>query len=157
MAIPTSPFVGGVLRGFMVLPPFFASTPASGAAITFALSPSGPLSVFSLFISLDLIDMAAKLKFPDPKDYPEKDPLVFCPNERMIGLYNQATGSSAVKMAKKLNAWFVDAAIQAGWAGCRTLPTVQSKHGAGCVLLNPRRTTRQKTTLTIQFDQDIPD
>ena len=37
MAIPTSPFVGGVLRGFMVLPPVSSSAPASGAAITFTL------------------------------------------------------------------------------------------------------------------------
>jgi hypothetical protein len=49
MAIPTSPFVGGVLRGFMVLPPVFASTPASGAAITFTFSKEMSDFIISFF------------------------------------------------------------------------------------------------------------
>jgi len=82
-----------------------------------------------------------KLKFPDPKDYPAKSPVVLCPTERVIGLYNQATGKTAQRVAKHMMEWFVGQAKQHGWAGCRFLPTVQSRHSAGCMLLNPQSVT----------------
>lgn len=81
--------------------------------------------------------MSNKLKFPDPKDYPAKDPVILCPADRAIGLYNQETNSHAVKIAKKLKIWFIQEAKQKGWIDCRFVPEVQSKHGAGCILLNP--------------------
>jgi hypothetical protein len=98
--------------------------------------------------------MGKKLKFPDPKDYPEKTPLIFCPNDRMIGLYNQATGEKRKRMAKKLNEWFIQESKKNGWIGCKTLPEVQSKHGAGCILFNPRLVKIERQTILITHNQD---
>ncbi|MEI6084445.1 MAG: hypothetical protein WCS70_09110 [Verrucomicrobiota bacterium] len=78
-----------------------------------------------------------KLKFPETKDYAAKEAIVLCPSDRVIGLYNQATGKSAERIAKKMKEWFVATAKQKGWVECQFVPEVQSKHGAGCVLLNP--------------------
>jgi hypothetical protein len=78
-----------------------------------------------------------KLKFPVPRDYPAKDPVVLCPTERVIGLYKQATGKTTKRIAKKITEWFAAEAKKHEWADCRFLPTVQSRHSAGCILLNP--------------------
>ena len=78
--------------------------------------------------------MANSLKFPLPEDYKPKDPAVFCPAKRVIGLYNQSTSVPAKKIAKKVRKWFTDEAHGKGWAGVSFLPEVQSQFGAGCIL-----------------------
>lgn len=78
-----------------------------------------------------------KLKFPVPKDYPAKDPVILCPAERVIGLYNQETGNTATRVAKKMKEWFSEEALKKGWAACEFPPEVQTKHSGGCILLNP--------------------
>lgn len=93
-----------------------------------------------------------KLKFPDVKDYPAKDPVVLCPADRVIGLYNQTTGKSAVRIAKNLKDWFNKEALSRGWAACRFVPEVQSKHGAGCMLLNPLSVTVSLHKIEINLD-----
>jgi hypothetical protein len=92
-----------------------------------------------------------KLKFPKPDEYQANTPLIFCPAERVIGLYNQATGKDAKKMAKKLKEWFIKEAKSKGWAGCHVVPEVQSKHGAGYVLLNPPSVSISINKVTIVF------
>ena len=82
-----------------------------------------------------------KLKFPDPRDYAAKDPVVLCPADLVIGLYNQETNSDAKRIAKNLKTWFENEAVSRGWAACKFVPEVQSKHGAGCMLLNPLSVT----------------
>ena len=94
-----------------------------------------------------------KLKFPDPKDYPAKNPVVLCPADRVIGLYNQATGNNAERIAKKLKEWFEKEAILKGWASCRFVPEVQSRHGAGCMLLNPLSVTVTLHKIEIHLDK----
>jgi hypothetical protein len=98
-----------------------------------------------------------KLKFPAPKDYPAKDPVVLCPTPRVKGLYEQETGTKSKRVAKNMTKWFVDEAKKHGWAGCRFLPTVQSKHSAGCILLNPQLVTItfQKITINLPKDDDV--
>jgi hypothetical protein len=93
-----------------------------------------------------------KLKFPDPKDYPAKDSVILCPADRAIRLYNQATGLKAKKIAKKLTEWFVAEAKNKGWAERRFVPEVQSKHGAGCILLNPLSVTINIHNIVIKVD-----
>lgn len=73
-------------------------------------------------------------KFPDPQDIPPKHPVVICPGERVIALYNQETGESAKRISKSVRGWFQDQAFEKGWAGVHFLPEVQSLHGAGCLL-----------------------
>ena len=95
-----------------------------------------------------------KLKFPDPKDYPAKNPVVLCPTTRVKGLYDQDTGKTSTRVAKQMMKWFVDEALKHGWAGCRFLPTVQSKHSAGCMLLNPQSVTITLHQITINLPKD---
>ena len=81
-----------------------------------------------------------QLKFPDPADYAAKDIVVLCPAERVLGLYEQETAIKAQRIAKRVKEWFTEVATNKGWAGCRFVPEVQSKHGAGAILLNPLTT-----------------
>jgi hypothetical protein len=76
----------------------------------------------------------AKLKFPNPRDYKPVHPAVMCPSERVIGLYNQDSGDTAERIAKKVRKWFFAESAKQGWAGVHFIPEVQSNHGAGCVL-----------------------
>lgn len=82
-----------------------------------------------------------KLKFPNPNDYAAKHPVALCPADRVLGLYEQETGKSAKRIAKKVKEWFSAEAQQKGWAACQFVPEVQSAHGAGAVLLNSAKIT----------------
>ena len=81
--------------------------------------------------------MAKRLKFPEPKHYKPEHPAVFCPAQRVIGLYTQDSGNTAKKIAKRVRTWFSNEAHRRGWAGVHFLPEVQSNFGAGCVLWRP--------------------
>ena len=81
--------------------------------------------------------MPRKHKFPEPQDYAAKDPVILCPADRVVTLYNEATGKDARRLAKKMKEWFVEEALRKGWADCQFPPEVQSKHGGGAILLNP--------------------
>lgn len=93
-----------------------------------------------------------KLKFPEIKDYAAKDAVILCPAERVIALYNQATGKTAQRIAKKMKVWFIAEAKQKGWIECRFVPEVQSRHGAGCALLNPLSVKVTVNQIIIQLD-----
>ena len=80
-----------------------------------------------------------RVKFPSPMDYKAADPEILCPAERVIKLYNQDSGDTAKRIAKKVRKWFTATAIARGWK-VRFLPEVQTKHGAGCVLSRPGET-----------------
>ena len=90
----------------------------------------------------------AKLKFPRPKDYAAKEPAILCPADRVLGLYNQDSGSTAARIAKKVRAWFASQAGQQGWAGVHFLKQVPSTHGAGCVLWRPPAQINVNVTIT---------
>ena len=94
-----------------------------------------------------------KLKFPEPKDYPAKDPVILCPAERVVGLYNQATGKNAKRVAKKMKDWFAAEAGSKGWVKCQFPPEVQSKHSGGCILLNPLSVKVTVNQIVIQQPQ----
>jgi hypothetical protein len=85
-------------------------------------------------------------KFPDPKDVPPKHPVVICPGERVLALYNQNTGENAKRISKGVREWFQDEASRNGWSGTHFLPEVQSMHGAGCLLT--ARGTQEVTDIT---------
>ena len=73
-------------------------------------------------------------KFPNPQDIPPKHPVVICPGELVIALYNQETGENAKRISKVVRTWFEEQAFAGGWVGVHFLPEVQSLHGAGCLL-----------------------
>jgi len=82
---------------------------------------------------------------------------MLCPGERVIGLYKEATGKSAVKIAKTVKAWFREKAAEEGWASVHFLPEVQTNHGAGCILWLPPLTVNvkvlvKKTTLVFEAE-----
>ena len=79
----------------------------------------------------------AKIKFPTPRSCKLKDRAVLCTAERILTLYNQATGKDAKRISKNVKKWFASEALLQGWAGGHFLPEVQSGHGAGCVLFVP--------------------
>ena len=95
-------------------------------------------------------------KFPQPIDYPAKDPIILCPADRVIKLYKQALSKDAQRVSPAVRQWFVDEAIANGWADCRFLPVVQSKHSAGCILLNPAvvKVTLKRITINLVAGQD---
>ena len=100
--------------------------------------------------------VGAKIKFPDPKSCKPQDPAVLCPAERVLGLYNQDSGDTAKKIAKKIRKWFAFEALKRGWAGVHFLPEIQSAHGAGCVLWLPPQgitvTITNQLVLNVQVD-----
>lgn len=75
-----------------------------------------------------------RIKFPDPKERSENKPVVLCPAERVLALYNQDTGKNAKRISKNVREWFFKYAHQEGWDGVHFVPEVQSQHGAGCVM-----------------------
>lgn len=79
----------------------------------------------------------AGYKFPTPKSCKLKDRAVLCTAERILALYNQATGKTAQRITKNVKMWFAEEAPKHEWAGAHFLPEVQSGHGAGCVLFTP--------------------
>lgn len=85
--------------------------------------------------------------FPTPAKAKLKDRAVLCTAERILALYNQATGKSAVRIAKSVKKWFAAEAAKHGWAGGHFLPEIQSGHGAGCVLFVPPTTVNVKVTI----------
>jgi len=94
--------------------------------------------------------MSRKFKFPLPKDYKPAEPAVICPADRVIDLYNQESGDTAKRIAKKVRKWFSDEARKKGWAGVRFSPEVQTNHGAGCVLWRPP----EKINVSIKITQN---
>ena len=95
-----------------------------------------------------------KLKFPTPDDYPAATPVVLCPADRVIGLYNQETGNDAKRIAKTLRTWFIAKAKEKEWVACKFVPEVQSEHGAGCLLLNSSKVTIRLNVITINFPRN---
>lgn len=76
-------------------------------------------------------------KFPTPASCKLKDGAVLCTAERILALYNQATGKSQQRITQPVKDWFAAEVMRHGWAGGHFLPEVQSGHGAGCVLFVP--------------------
>jgi hypothetical protein len=68
--------------------------------------------------------MGRNLKFPKPENYKPDAPAILCPAERVLGLYNQDSGDTAKKIAKKVRKWFFSEAHEKGWAGVHFLPEV---------------------------------
>lgn len=81
--------------------------------------------------------MTKKYKFPQPNDYPPKNPVIICPGDRVLNLYNQETGKEAQRLSKAVKTWFVTAAAAEGFAGAHFVPEVETHHGAGCLLQLP--------------------
>ncbi len=99
----------------------------------------------------------AGFKFPTPKSCKIKDRAVLCTAERILALYNQATGKSAQRITKNVKMWFAEEAPKHGWAGGHFLPEVQSGHGAGCVLFTPPQQVNvsikiKNTTLVLEAE-----
>ena len=76
-------------------------------------------------------------KFPTPASCKLRDGAVLCTAERILALYNQATGKNQQRITDPVKSWFSAEAMKHGWAGGHFLPEVQSGHGAGCVLFVP--------------------
>lgn len=79
----------------------------------------------------------AKLKFPHPNNAKRNNPAIICPGERVLGLFNQDSGDTAVRIAKKARKWFAAEALKRGWVGVHFIKEVQTEFGAGCVLWVP--------------------
>lgn len=92
-----------------------------------------------------------KIKFPNTKSCKPEKPAVLCTAERVLGLYNQGSGDSAQRIAKKVRIWFASEALKQGWAGVHFIPEIQSAHGAGCVLWLPP----QKVDVQIKITKEI--
>lgn len=95
--------------------------------------------------------MGRNIKFPSPSDCRPSDQAVLCPADRVLGLYNQNSGDTADRIAKKVRTWFMQQARKKGWAGVRFLKDVQSSHGTGCILWIPPRQINVQITVTDQM------
>lgn len=99
----------------------------------------------------------ADFKFPTPAFCKLKDRAVLCTAERILAVYNQATGKEAQRISKSVKKWFASEASKHGWAGGHFLPEVQSGHGAGCVLFVPPQQVNlsikvKSTTLVLEAE-----
>lgn len=102
--------------------------------------------------------MAKDFKFPDPADYPPKHPVVICPAERVLNLYNQAhPNEPAQRTSKTVKEWFSTTATNEGWDGVHFLPEVQTSHSAGAVLLSPHGQKQMMPVANALLNQvDVP-
>ena len=119
------------------------------ASIRFGLA-SRP-ALLSRVIHRDVIKegfMPRRFKFPNTKSCKPEHPAVLCTAERLLGLYNQDSGDSAKRIAKKVRVWFAKKALKKGWAGVHFIPEIQSAHGAGCVLWLPPEQINLTITVT---------
>ncbi|MBY4676193.1 hypothetical protein [Marinobacterium arenosum] len=103
--------------------------------------------------------MAPSFKFPTPASCKLKDNAVLCTSDRILALYNQATGKEQKRITQPVKTWFAAEAQNNGWAGGHFLPEVQSGHGAGCVLFVPPREINvsvnvTEKTLVLMADED---
>lgn len=104
--------------------------------------------------------MSKNFKFPDPNDYPQRFPAVLCPSDRALKLYNQDSGHSADRVAKKVKTWFSKEAHAMGWAGVRFLPEVQTLHSAGAILWQRPKVqvaVTQEMLVLVEADDDAGD
>ncbi|WP_426994233.1 hypothetical protein [Methylomonas sp. CM2] len=92
--------------------------------------------------------MARNFKFPTPESCKLKDNAVLCTSDRILSLYNQATGKDQKRITDPVKQWFSQEAQQNGWAGGHFLPEVQSGHGAGCVLFIPPKEINVEVKVT---------
>ena len=90
----------------------------------------------------------SRLKFPVPADYAERDSVIFCPSDRVKGLFNQDSGDQAARVADKVRKWFRQQAYSHGWGGVVFMPEVQTRHGAGCALWRKPSTINMNIVLT---------
>lgn len=95
-----------------------------------------------------------KTKFPLPSDYGSAKPVLLCTGERVLDLYNQGSGDTAQRIAKKVKKWFVAKAKNKGWAACEFVPQVQTQHSAGCLLLHTPPIRVSVTSITIELPKD---
>jgi hypothetical protein len=100
-----------------------------------------------------------KIKFPEPASCKLKHGAVLCTAERVLALYNQATGKTQQRITKPVEKWFTNEVPKHGWAGSNFLPEVQSGHGAGCVLFVPPQQVNVNVqvtnkTLVLVADED---
>ena len=95
-------------------------------------------------------------KFPSPDDYRKKDALLFCPNTRVMSLYNEAYGligeAKAERLAKKVMKWFEREAPEKGWVACRKVPEAQTPtKSAGYILFHPTYVSIQENRILINL------
>jgi len=95
--------------------------------------------------------MAKKFKFPSPTAQYLQEPVVFCPTDRVINLFNQAhpTSKPAERVSDKVRNWFDTEALNSGWVACRFVLDVQTKHGAGAILMRPKLSAIDGQLITI--------
>lgn len=95
-------------------------------------------------------------KFPLPSDYLKGDSLIFCPDERVIKIFNQHHGTDRKSMAKTVRAWFIPKAKELGWVDCSFLPIAQSPtKSAGCVLFHPNGVSIQQNAIMIILNRRL--
>lgn len=75
--------------------------------------------------------MPRKYVFPDPDDRSKNDPSIIVNSKKVLGIYNQEHESDEdmQKVTQKVQEWFKDKAIEAGWDDVRF-------SGGQCILEN---------------------
>lgn len=63
------------------------------------------------------LPMPPSYKFPTPESCKLKDSAVLCTSDRILALYNQATGKSQQRITQPVKNWFVAEAQSSGWGG----------------------------------------
>ena len=81
--------------------------------------------------------MANKHKFLKANSYAQSKPIVFCPKDTVLALYNQnpPDGKEMSSLTLKVAKWFHKQSLDYGWSGAVLSPTVGTKHHAGCLLV----------------------
>lgn len=97
-------------------------------------------------------------KFPQPGDTSLPQQLVFCSAKRVLKLYEKAhPDRTAKKLSRKVKAWFVQQAVQEGWAGIVFVADVRSQQDAGALLALPPPEGGVLTTLPLTLATQVTD
>ncbi len=95
--------------------------------------------------------MARNYKFPAPATCKLKDGAVLCVAERILALYNQATGKDQKRITDPVKQWFLAQLPAHGWAGGYFLSEVQTGYGAGCIFFVPP----QQVNVSVEVTQNM--
>lgn len=76
-----------------------------------------------------------KFAFPDANAVAPNSAPVICDRERVLNLYNQATGSDAQKVTPKVEKWFTNEAHNKQWAYAGFTKETGGNNG-GCILVS---------------------
>lgn len=86
--------------------------------------------------------------FPEPHNYSPSSPPLICDRDRVLALYNQDSGFTAMRVTERVEEWFLEEAFSKGWAAAAFVEDAQTGHSGGCILMSAHALQHARSTGT---------